>query len=405
MVSTAKVKYDSETMKFAKMNLAVSKELDPDYYPELFNISSAMIYNFTPVPKRILDPEFVYVPINLKKREMQEEAQIASWNILWEAGHLRRDFFFKEIPRNLFWLKKFKNANLYLIPETGSSRYPAYKPLFHLLSKKTIMNFGLPLLKRCVWSPSIFNQSIIPLLESDFEKRLSKAFAHHIWPLINSGSKISAFSSNDPILLISPNLDYWLPFVYQVAENRLRSLGRIACENNKQKERLKRLREEIPEDFKAERPLYGGAIWAGEAEAWNATKEVVELADKKGQLRAIMDAVKSNRIEDDFSSCWSYAREDFERKLYKKRSKVKVSFVELDDTIPVHGPESEIRENLVWEDFIAFLDKKEKQIVVCLRNGVTKVSEISNILGYANHSPISKKLKKIREKARKYLDL
>jgi hypothetical protein len=161
----------------------------------------------------------------------------------------------------------------------------------------------------------------------------------------------------------------------------------------------------MPSDVKVNRPLKGGCIWAGEDDAWEVTKQIVEFADKHGKLREIIEVVKANRIEDDFSDCWSYAREDFERKLYKKRSKAKVVFVELNDTVPVHGPCSQLEENLLWEDFIVLLDKKERKVVVCLRNGITKVGEISKILGYANHSPVSKTLARIRLKAKQYLDL
>jgi len=132
---------------------------------------------------------------------------------------------------------------------------------------------------------------------------------------------------------------------------------------------------------------------------------MVNTADSSGKLRAIIDAVQSNRVEDDFSDKWSFAKEDFERKLYRKRSKVKVSFVELDNTLPVHGPESEVHEKLLWEDFLALLKPKERHIVVCLRSGITNLKEISEKLGYANHTPVSKALKKIREKAAKYLEL
>ncbi len=36
---------------------------------------------------------------------------------------------------------------------------------------------------------------------------------------------------------------------------------------------------------------------------------------------------------------------------------------------------------------------------MCLRSGVTQVGEIAKELGYANHSPVSKKLAAIRRKA------
>lgn len=72
--------------------------------------------------------------------------------------------------------------------------------------------------------------------------------------------------------------------------------------------------------------------------------------------------------------------------------------------MPVHAPTSELDENLLWEDFITLCDRKERRVVVCLKKGITKVGEISKLLGYANHS-VSKTLARIRQKARKYFEL
>ncbi|MFF5230279.1 hypothetical protein [Dactylosporangium sp. NPDC000521] len=125
----------------------------------------------------------------------------------------------------------------------------------------------------------------------------------------------------------------------------------------------------------------------------------MEQADAHGQLRGILDAVCSNRVEDDFSDRWSFAREDFERRLYRKRSKVKSRFVELTDTTPVAAPETEIDGQLVFADFLALLDPRGRQIVVLLNSGMTKLTDIADVLGYRNHSPVSKRLKRIREHA------
>jgi hypothetical protein len=81
---------------------------------------------------------------------------------------------------------------------------------------------------------------------------------------------------------------------------------------------------------------WAGPCGSGRDDAHDAVVETVEAADRTGRLRGILDAVRAHRIEDDFSSHWSYAREDFERKLHGKRRKVRVTFVELTDTIPVH---------------------------------------------------------------------
>jgi hypothetical protein len=147
----------------------------------------------------------------------------------------------------------------------------------------------------------------------------------------------------------------------------------------------------------------GMELWCGEAEAAEVVRRTVEAADARGRLRGILDAVRSNRVEDDFSEHWSYAREDFERKLYRKRSKIKVRFVELTDTIPVQGPETEVEDNLVLGDFLALLDERERQVVVLLSSGCTKVGDVASVLGYKNHSPISKRLARIRQKATEYI--
>ena len=115
---------------------------------------------------------------------------------------------------------------------------------------------------------------------------------------------------------------------------------------------------------RAYRPLKGGHLWIGEDEALEAAHELVDAADEHGALRGIIDAVKSNRIQDDFSSVWSFEREDFERKMHRKRSKVKVVFVEMPDTVPVYSEDTEVHERLLWGDFMTLLDAKERRIAV-----------------------------------------
>jgi hypothetical protein len=166
---------------------------------------------------------------------------------------------------------------------------------------------------------------------------------------------------------------------------------------------LAQARADAIEGCSVEAPLMGGTIWLGEEEALEVTQLLIDEADRKGKLRAIFDALQSDAIEDDFSSRWSAAKEDFERKLYRKRSKIRVTFVELDETIPVHGIDTEVHDNIFWENFIALLDQKERRILVLLRNGLTQ-SEIAKNLGYATHSPVSKALARIRTRAKRILD-
>ena len=179
---------------------------------------------------------------------------------------------------------------------------------------------------------------------------------------------------------------------------------RCELDDIQQVETLEKLRQITPaEEATAERPLKGGTIWQGKEDAWEATVEVFNLANRGGRLQAITDAIRSSRTQDDFSSRWSTEKEDFERKFYHKRNKTKIIFRELHDTVPVHGPESEIHEQLYWQDFLSILNPKEKSIVVCIRSGDTSMTDIAKKLGYKTHSPVSKAMVRIRRKAHEFL--
>ena len=382
-------------------------EYDRDLFPNLWNLSSAFFFGHLPVPKDNKKPEFVFIKDYYEEKRFTEKSMtIAEWNMIWEVGHLRTDFFWRKLPKELEWLKKYEGENIYLVPDQKDYPYQTYCPLFHLLPFQTRKKFNLPLIKKGKWPFTLdFDRHFIgDLFNSNFSSQLSQAFAYHIWPLLDNQNRLNAFSNNDSIFVLTHNLKFWMPHIYSLIEEKMQEFGRVEPESQKQIKKIKKLQKKYPEiDIKL--PLRGGDIWTGEDEAWHFTKELIAKADANGQLRNTIDAIKSNRIQDDFSDKWSYAKEDFERKLYSKRNKVKVNFVELDEFIPIHSQTSEIDNNILWDDLISLVDKKEKRVVVCLKKGITLHKEISEVLGYKNHSPVTKSLKKIREKAIKELDI
>jgi hypothetical protein len=388
--------------------LATEDEVDPEHFPLLYNLSPAFIFQFVLV--RTPDstpPEYVYVrtheDLGLKGDDLhRHRVFLTEWNSLWEAGSERTGILREDIPASLDWLMDLQ-TDVRLVPRDKHNRYHAYTALFHLLPHSTLQRFGLPLLQRGLW-PFWQGTGEKAWLPADFDERLERAVSYHLWPLLARGAP-SAFADDEPIRLLSHNLDFWIPFADMVAQERMRAHGRVPMGDGEQRRLYEERRDQMPPDISLERPLRGGAVWYGESEAWEATKDMVRLADEHGRLRSLIEAVRAHRVEEDFTDRWSYEREDFERKLFRKRAAVKVRFVELDDTVPVHGPESEVHEHLLWEDFFAILDAKEREIVVCLRSGVTKVGAIANRLGYANHSPISKKLARIRKKAEQFFEL
>lgn len=54
-------------------------------------------------------------------------------------------------------------------------------------------------------------------------------------------------------------------------------------------------------------PRMGGQVRFSEDDARDAVVETVEAANRTGRMRGVLDAVRSHRVEDDFSSHWSYA--------------------------------------------------------------------------------------------------
>ncbi|MCU1677120.1 MAG: hypothetical protein JWM93_1878, partial [Frankiales bacterium] len=375
-------------------------DVDEGEFPRLMNLSAGHMYRALIRPETPTRPE--YVTISAADGEHHLQIMLAQWNLLWEAGQFRRRMFGRDdLPEPMARIADRGDINVLFVPRT-TSRYHEYAPLLHLLPAATLTRFGLPLLRSGQWPHIADYADIDRFLPRDFEQRLVRAWAHHVWRHLVPGSPASSFTRDDPIRLLAHNLDFWLPAVTEVMQGILRDLpygpsdvpeGPVRLEDG----------SSLPGATLGP-PRIGSPLWYGADEAAEATALTVEAADRTGQLRGILEAVKANRVADDFSARWSFAKEDFERKLYSKRSKTKVTFVELPDTIPVQGPETEIVDRMVFADFLTLLDPKERHVVVLLNSGMTNLTDIAETLGYANHSPVSKRLARIRRKAQEHFD-
>lgn len=377
------------------------EEAVPDMFPSLRNMSAGFMFGGVVRPLEPTPPEYVTLSMP-ESSSLEMVGAVGRWNMLWEAAQFRRRFFdVDQMPKPMAEIAELGDVNVVFVPRTRS-RYFEYAPLLHLLPKRVLAAFGLPMLRGGQWPFLADHTRIDDFLPANFEDRLTRAWAWTVWPHLVSGSKMNAFSDRDPIRLLAHNLDFWVPAVTATIQERLRDFPEV--------DKGKAPGPVILEDGSVlpgavvGNPRMGGPVWLGEEDARDALVETVEAADRTGRLRGILDAVRSNRAEDDFSPYWSFAREDFERKLHGKRRKIGVRFVELSDTIPVQGPESEVLGNLVTNDFLALLDARNRQIVVLLNSGVTSRTEIASILGYANHSAVSKRLTQIRKVAERFFD-
>ncbi|MEU7949820.1 sigma-70 family RNA polymerase sigma factor [Micromonospora chalcea] len=380
------------------------EEAAPEEYPRLWNVSAGHLYRATVRAEVPAPPEYVTVPLAPALAELNVALLVAvsQWNMHWEAAQFRRRIFDEhDLPGPLYRVADRGDVNVVFVPRT-TSRYYEYGPLFHLLSAATVQRYGLPLLHSGQWPFLAALADVDHHLPADFETRLSRAWASTIWRHLVPQSPMTGFSKDDSIRVLAHNLDFWIPPVTEVIQDVLRELP---AGNNGVEERPVQLEDgSTLSGAVIANPRVGGDVWRGEQEAAELVDWTVVQADADGRLRGILDAVRSHRVEEDFSPHWTYAKEDFERKLYRKRSKVQVKFVELTDTIPVQGPETEIVDRMVFGDFLTLLNARDREVVVLLYSGATTLTEVADIMGYRNHSAVSKRLERIRKLAERFFD-
>lgn len=100
---------DKILLELQKDEILNKDEFDRKEFPYLWNLSSAFVFDKLPIPKIKKEPEFVFFKDFYKKKKhtSENEITIAEWNMVWEVGHLRADFFREKLPVELKWLKKF----------------------------------------------------------------------------------------------------------------------------------------------------------------------------------------------------------------------------------------------------------------------------------------------------------
>ena len=202
-----------------------AEEATPESFPSLYNISAGMLFAgvIRPVEPALTD----YVAIEMNHPDVEIAGIVGRWNMLWEAGQFRRRFFDEdEMPAPIAKLADLGDINTILLPRSAS-RYFEYEPLYHLLAKSTLDRFGLPLLRRGQWPFLADFSNVDQFLAPDFGERLAKAWAWTVWPHLNSGSRLSAFSKDDPIRLLAHNLDFWVPPVTDVIQEVLRTFPEV----------------------------------------------------------------------------------------------------------------------------------------------------------------------------------
>ena len=124
------------------------------------------------------------------------------------------------------------------------------------------------------------------------------------------------------------------------------------------------------------------------------------------KMREVWEIVKNHRDHRDYSNRMSHVKMDFHRQYYHTRTKIKVepiigAYGEDGEEEVIHAPYTQNEyaevETRIWFDgFLKRLNEKDRQIVSLLEQGYNQ-EEIGVILGYANHSGVTKRIKHIRK--------
>ena len=131
------------------------------------------------------------------------------------------------------------------------------------------------------------------------------------------------------------------------------------------------------------------------------------------KMREVWEVVKNHRDHKDYSNQMSHVKMDFHRQYYHTRAKTKTvpiigAYGEDGEEEVIHAPYTqneyaEVETKLWFQGFLDLLNEKDRQIVSLLEQGYTQ-EEIGQMLGYSNHSGVTKRIKHIRKIFVKFRD-
>ena len=129
---------DQILLKFREQSLLNEAQFNRNEFPSLSHFSSGALFDQLPIPKEKKQPEFIFLKDYFQnKNHAKEWVTIAEWNMVWEVGPFRTDFFWQRLPQELDWSQKSQGDNIYLVPDHLVYSYHTFPPLFTLLLLNT----------------------------------------------------------------------------------------------------------------------------------------------------------------------------------------------------------------------------------------------------------------------------
>ncbi len=362
--------------------------------------------------------ELVFLKYDLARRAAQDSDQRAreqlaliDWNRHHHGGFIRDGDACKVMETLAPGVLKIESSNVILVPESSGAT-ELHRMLASLLPDEALVRLGMERKPAHFWLNPWSRQEV----SSTAARRIEDAFVGHMWGRLTGGGRLGrlAFSEDSSLRLLAGDPRLWMNRVYRVAMEREELMGGDDADRDPEWRPLEELRGEflakypdLSETVTIRRPLYGGTIWDPNdpADREAVLDEAIHGLGEMGSIAPVVETLLSHPTHDDFSDRVSWIKTDFERAFYSKRSRVRVDLIETIDDFPVWEASERIGyDDVLFRDILAFYDERDRRLLIAVRNGKT-ISSIAEGEGYADHAPVSRRLKAVRKRLARLLGM
>lgn len=348
----------------------------------------------------------------MTKRQRELSYAIHEWNQSSPAGLTRPGEALDILRRQLPCLDAIETPNVIFVPR----RRPDGLTALHVMLASVLPDSALKAvgIER---SPSILNLSTVAChdLPESYSAAASRAFSAYIWHKLAPRARFnkSFFSATSPLRLLADDTTFWMHRLYRIALDRWDYFEEVDDANEPNWKPLSELtaslRSTLPkalhDKVSVRRPLRGGDVWdvCDRADRENVIEEAITGVGIMESLEPVIELLHRHHAHEDFSSHYSWIKEDFERSFYSKRSKLKVELIETIDDAPVwNTAEPDGYERVLFRDILAALNVRERRLLLALRMGKT-ATEIARGQRLTGHAAISRRVKALKAKIAKLL--
>jgi len=334
---------------------------------------------------------------------------VMTWNLSSPAGFLRPGDAMDELSKLVPSLPKRNNPNLIFVPKREDGLTALHAMLGSLLPDEELRNAGLERRRASM----VLSLAGLYDLPAGYGDSASGAFSRYIWQRIAPRARFhpSFFSPKSPLRLLAADTRFWMHRIYRTALDRREEFPEGPSEPDWKplEELTAEVRECLPAEdvdkFAVRRPLLGGDVWdiddADERDAM--IEEAITGAGVMESLEPVIELLHTQRSHEDFSSRHSWIKEDFERQFYSKRAKLTVELIEtVDDAVSWSVDDNEGYGQILFRDVLAWLDRKERRLLLALRMGKT-TTEIAADDGLSGHASISRRIQRLKSKVAQLL--